>query len=639
MNLECSSIESHRRSAARVAAALFLAAAAGAACGAAWEGHLGATWAYATMGAVNAVLGGAFAWAALLFADGRHPGREARPEQSGQAAPGGRDAAGHPAAAGRIGGGQALAEERNLLRAVIDNLPELVFVKDLEHRYVLANSAWISARAKGDATMLGRRLGDIVAADIAAEIEEEDRNVFRSGQPSRDREMELENAQGERRCYVVRKAPLRDAAGAIIGLVGISRDITEDKRHVEQLARSAAGLEARVRERTAQLERANRELEAFTFSVSHDLRAPLRTIEGFSERVLIDSAGKLSAKAEGYLQRVRLASQRMSRLIDNLLELSQTGRKELHRRMVDVSAMASEIETELRELEPDRKVQLTVQPGVTAVADGELLRIVLDNLLRNAWKFTSARAQGEIDVGSERREGRTVYFVRDNGAGFDMRRAGRLFAPFQRLHRAADFPGTGIGLAVTQRVVRRHLGEIWAQAEVDKGATFYFTLDAGDAQAVSAETALPHPPARTEPSGKEREPAGQLPHDDLPAVLVVDDDEDMLEILREELGRDGHLILTAPDGKTGLELIERSNVAVVVSDYSMPGMTGTSFLGAVRERHPGIARILFTSRPDARVLSDAVNEGRVSYLVEKDWDHLYLRARVRESVIAAERRA
>jgi response regulator RpfG family c-di-GMP phosphodiesterase len=174
---------------------------------------------------------------------------------------------------------------------------------------------------------------------------------------------------------------------------------------------------------------------------------------------------------------------------------------------------------------------------------------------------------------------------------------------------------------------------------VDRGATFYFTLDAGDAQPAAAEAgAAPQPQPGAEPSRRDRESGERIAHDGLPAVLVVDDDEDILEVLSEELGSDGHLILTAPDGKTGLEMLERSNVAVVVSDYSMPAMTGTEFLGAVRARHPGVVRILFTGRPDARVLSEAVNEGGVHFLVEKAWDHLYLRARVRESVVAAERR-
>ncbi|MCC7485951.1 MAG: response regulator [Burkholderiales bacterium] len=531
---------------------------------------------------------------------------------------------------------EALARERNLLRSVIDNLPELVFVKDLDHRLVLANAAWIRVRARGDASLVGRPVTGIDPPELPARILAEDREVFESGRASGEREIEIEDGPGDRRCFLVRKSPLRNAAGGIIGLVGICRDITEHKQHVEDLARFTAGLEARVRERTAQLERANRELEAFTFSVSHDLRAPLRAIDGFTERVLAEGAGALGAKAEGYIQRVRHASQRMTRLIDNLLELSHTGRRELRRRKVDLSALANEIGAELREFEPERTVALKVQQGITAVADGELLRIVLDNLLRNAWKFTSARARGEVEFGCERREGGAVYFVRDNGAGFDMRRAGRLFTPFQRLHRSVEFPGTGIGLAVAQRVVRRHQGAIWAQSEVDRGATFFFTLDAGampaaaDAAAGAAGAAHPAPP-------RPARDAAPMAAREQPAVLIVDDDETVLDTLREELGRDGHLVFTAPDGAAALELLKRGDVAVVVSDYSMPGMSGTEFLGAVRERHPGVVRILFTGRPDVRVLSEAVNEGGIDYLVDKDWDHLYLRTRVRESVVSATR--
>lgn len=236
-------------------------------------------------------------------------------------------------------------------------------------------------------------------------------------------------------------------------------------------------LEQRVAERTRMLEAANKELEAFSYSVSHDLRAPLRSIDGFSQLLVKKLGEGLDATSLDYLRRVRRASQRMDELIHDLLKLSKVSRVELNKERVDLSAIAREIADGLRATAPMRAVEFEIEAGIEVQADGRLMRAVLENLLGNAWKFTARRDAARIEFGRREDEGRPVYFVRDNGAGFDMEYAGKLFGAFQRLHKPEEFEGTGIGLATVQRIVNRHGGSIWATAEVGKGATFCFTLD------------------------------------------------------------------------------------------------------------------------------------------------------------------
>jgi PAS domain S-box-containing protein len=225
-----------------------------------------------------------------------------------------------------------------------------------------------------------------------------------------------------------------------------------------------------------ELSHANRELESFTYAVSHDLRAPLRTIDGFSQALLDDYAKLLEGAGQDYLRRVRAGVDRMSRLIDDLLRLSRVARADLRDETVDLTTMAREIAAELARTDPARKVDFRVEPSPPARGDRRLLRIVMENLVGNAWKFTGKVSEARIEFGAIDRDGRPAYYLRDNGAGFDMRYSGKLFAPFQRLHTESDFPGTGVGLATVQRIVRRHAGVIWADSVPDKGATFFFTI-------------------------------------------------------------------------------------------------------------------------------------------------------------------
>jgi len=257
--------------------------------------------------------------------------------------------------------------------------------------------------------------------------------------------------------------------------------IREQLMHTELEASEARATAVLAETRAAlveELERKNRELEAFSYSVSHDLRAPLRSIDGFSAALLEGYADKLDAKGQDYLGRVRAAAGRMGQLIDDLLQLSKVGRAELRRGRVDLSALAGTVAAGLQQAHPERRVRMLISGGVVAEGDSSLLHIVLENLLGNAWKFSAGVAEPVIEFGVSQGDGVSTYFVRDNGAGFDLAYAGRLFTPFQRLHTSSRFPGTGIGLATVHRIVDRHGGRVWAQSAVDQGATFRWTLPA-----------------------------------------------------------------------------------------------------------------------------------------------------------------
>ncbi|PYQ22183.1 MAG: histidine kinase [Acidobacteria bacterium] len=267
----------------------------------------------------------------------------------------------------------------------------------------------------------------------------------------------------------------RDEIGLLVGTFNEMLD--QIQRQDSDLKEARADLERRVDTRTRDLAAANKELEAFSYSVSHDLRAPLRAIDGFSKAVLSGYGPQLDERGRHYLERVRAGTQRMAQLIDDLLGLARVSRRQLVRQRVNLSEVAGQVAAELARRQPSRQVRLDVQPGLSAEVDPHLLTIVLENLMGNAWKFTGKKAEAHVEVGQRADGPEPAFYVRDNGAGFDMEYADKLFGAFQRLHADTDFEGTGIGLATVQRIVARHGGRIWAEGGVDKGATFYFTLE------------------------------------------------------------------------------------------------------------------------------------------------------------------
>ena len=286
----------------------------------------------------------------------------------------------------------------------------------------------------------------------------------------------LRRRDGVYRFFTVRGVPVLNDDGTAREWVGTCADITDRKRAEAEIRELNTSLEQRVTERTLQLEAANRELEAFSYSVSHDLRAPLRAVDGFSQAVLEDYGGQLPEEGRRYLQTIRAGAQKMGALIDDLLNFSRLNRAPLNKNAVDTGNLVRSVLADLSAEQDGRQIELRIGELPVCAGDRALLRQVWINLLSNALKYTRKREAAVIEVGCEAGAEGDVFFVRDNGTGFDMRYADKLFGVFQRLHRAEEYEGTGVGLAIVQRIIQRHGGRVWTEAAVDRGATFYFTL-------------------------------------------------------------------------------------------------------------------------------------------------------------------
>jgi PAS domain S-box-containing protein len=369
---------------------------------------------------------------------------------------------------------EARQKSEENLRLVTDALPVLIAFVDAEQRYRFNNKAYEEWFGVPRQAVYGRHLTDVLGAEAYETIRSHVEKAL-SGQEVRYEAWVPYRGTGKRyisAAYIPRKG----LDGRVEGFVGLVSDLTARKQAEMQVQDLNAELEQKVSDRTKQLTDTIRELESFSYSISHDLRAPLRSIDGFSQAVIDDYGPDLSPDAHGHLQRIRAAAQRMARLIDDLLDLSRLTRKDLSREPVNLSGLAQAVAEELRRRESARQAEITIAPGLSGYGDAALLRAVLQNLLENAWKFTSRRDLARIEFGRLPQTGENIFFVRDNGVGFDMAHAGKLFGPFQRLHDPHEFSGTGIGLATVQRIIQRHGGRVWAEGAVDQGATFYFTI-------------------------------------------------------------------------------------------------------------------------------------------------------------------
>ncbi|MBC9071816.1 PAS domain S-box protein [Thauera sp. CAU 1555] len=377
----------------------------------------------------------------------------------------------------RLATERALRESQARYREVVESVNEVIFRTDAAGRLTFLNGAWKNISGFPVAESLGQELCAFLHADDVPAAKENLADVAAGRRVSCQCELRLRTRSGEIRWIEATGRAVREGDSGPPGLAGTLDDISARKVAELTLVNINQELEYRVRVRTAELENSNRELEAFSYSVSHDLRAPLRAIDGFARILEEELDDKLEPSSRAHLERIRKATDRMSRLIDDLIDLARLTRQPLTRETVDLSEIAAQIVDELRAEDPGRRVEVQITQRMLVNADRNLMRIVLENLLRNAWKFSARRPVAHIVFRAERDRDRRVFCISDDGAGFDMAFAANLFRPFHRLHTDQEFSGTGIGLATVQRIIARHGGVIWAHSRPGQGAQFYFTLD------------------------------------------------------------------------------------------------------------------------------------------------------------------
>ncbi len=367
-----------------------------------------------------------------------------------------------------------LGKTEEKLNRLLGSMPDALVIVNADGKIISSNTRAARMFGYTERELHGQSMALLVPERVRLVQRQYYTGFFqRNGSASRENSMELCGLHKDGREFPIEitTKPLVTEKGSLV--TSAIREISERKRVEKQISE----LNKELQKRAAELEAANKELEAFSYSVSHDLRSPLQNIDSFSQILVEEYAGRLNTEGRDYLQRLRGSCQHMEEIIEALLALSSMSRQELVLEKVDLSTLAKAVAAELKQKDPERTVEWAIAEGLTADGDARLLRVVLENLLGNAWKFTANRSGARIEFGAlPQSNGARTYFVRDNGAGFDMTRAGSLFSPFKRLHAQSQFRGTGIGLATVQRVVRRHRGRIWAEGVVDQGATFCFTL-------------------------------------------------------------------------------------------------------------------------------------------------------------------
>ena len=373
----------------------------------------------------------------------------------------------------RVQAEEALRGSEARFRKLLELAPDAIIIVNHDGRMVLVNSQAQRLFGYTEDEMLGQPV-EILLPEAARGMHAQHRATYAEAPRTRPMGSGLELAgrrkDGTHVPVEISLSPMPAEDGLLV--MSAIRDVTERRAAEARITSLNTDLERRV----AELAAVNKELESFSYSVSHDLRAPLRSIDGFSQALVEEYGDVLTGDAQDYLRRVRAATQRMGDLIDDLLNLARVTRREMRHEPIDLTALARLVVAQLQKAEPERHVDVTVRPDLVAWGDSHLVRLVLENLIGNAWKFTTKQPAPRIEVGMVPQNDTRVFYVRDNGVGFDMAYSFKLFGAFQRLHAMTEFPGTGIGLATVQRVVARHGGRVWAEAEIGKGATFYFTL-------------------------------------------------------------------------------------------------------------------------------------------------------------------
>lgn len=370
---------------------------------------------------------------------------------------------------------KSLKESEEKFKKFFEKNPDYSFLTSPDGFFIDINESALNALGYEKNELIGKHRSILYPPESIQKMKEIFRKFEKFGYIE-DEEITIVSKNGERRIILLSAVKINDEKGKWINSISVHRDITERKKAEEELIIYKNHLEELVDERTARLESINKELESFSYSVSHDLRAPLRAIDGFGQALVEEYADKLGEEGIHYVDRIRKATKKMGALIDDMLRLSRISRMPITKQKVNLSEIAKEILNELSKLDKERKIKIKVQEDINVIGDYNLLKIMLDNLLNNAWKFTSKTEEAIIEFGRIREKEKDIYYIKDNGVGFDSSYVDRLFTPFNRLHSEEEFPGTGIGLANVKRIINMHGGNVWAEGKVGQGATFYFTI-------------------------------------------------------------------------------------------------------------------------------------------------------------------